>query len=134
MVELIEEMKALAAELGNASGEIAMMTGRFETALAALEDATRWYLQNVAEDPDLGSAIGVDYMLLAGNVACAWLMGKAALAARKHIDAGSNDTFYPHKISTACFFAERILPRSEAQLQMVKSGSASVMAIEPDFF
>ncbi|TNF89929.1 MAG: acyl-CoA dehydrogenase C-terminal domain-containing protein [Gammaproteobacteria bacterium] len=134
MGELIEEMKGIGAELENASGDIAAIAARFESALDALEDATRWYLQSVAEDPDLGSAVGVDYMMLAGNVTCAWLMTKAALAAQKHIDAGSSDSFYPHKVSTARFFAERILPRSEAQRQMVKAGSASVMAIEADVF
>ena len=85
-------------------------------------------------DADLGSAVGVDYMMLAGNVVCAWLMGKAAVAAQKHIDAGSSDDFYAHKINTAVYFAEHILPRSEAQAVMVKSGSASIMAIDADRF
>jgi hypothetical protein len=134
MSELIEEMKTLQAGIETVGSDIGTFSTRFGAALAALEDASRWYLQNAVEDADLGSAVGVDYMMLAGNVACAWLMGKAALAAQKHIDAGSSDLFYSHKISTACFFAEHILPRSEAQLLMVKSGSASVMAIEPDVF
>ena len=134
MAELIEEMKGLQGDLDDASADIGLIAGRFGSALAALEEATRNYLQNVAEDPDLGSAVGVDYMMLAGNVVCAWLMAKAALAAQRHIDAGSSDDFYPHKISTARFFAERILPRAEAQLHMVKAGSASVMAIEADVF
>ncbi len=91
-------------------------------------------MKNAVEDPDLGSAVGVDYMMLAGNVACAWLMGRAAIAAQKHIDAGSGDHFYANKIKTAVFFAEHILPRSEAQVVMVKAGSASVMAIDADIF
>jgi hypothetical protein len=56
------------------------------------------------------------------------------LAAQKHLDAGSDDLFYRHKISTAVFFAERILPRSEALALMVMAGSASVMAIGADEF
>jgi len=134
MAELIEEMKGLQDDLDGAGGEIGLIAGRFGSALAALEEATSSYLQNVAEDPDLGSAVGVDYMMLAGNVVCAWLMAKAALAAQKHIDAGSSDDFYPHKIATARFFAERILPRAEAQLHMVEAGSGGVMAIEADVF
>jgi alkylation response protein AidB-like acyl-CoA dehydrogenase len=134
MGELIEEMRGLQPRLAAADGDIAVIAARFAAALAALEDATHWYLQNVAQDPDLGSAVGVDYMMLAGNVACAWLMGQAALVAQEHIDNGSNDLFYPHKIKTARFFAEHILPRSEGQLLMVKSGSASVMSIDPDVF
>jgi hypothetical protein len=61
-------------------------------------------------------------------------MVKASLAAQRHIDAGSSDLFYAHKIKTAVFFCERILPRSAGQLQMVRAGSASVMAIDANDF
>jgi hypothetical protein len=134
MGELIAELKAFNRELVDAEGDFATLGSCFKPALAALEEATDWYLQNSAADPDLGSAIGVDFMMLAGNVICAWLMGRAAVAAQKHIDAGSNDNYYPHKIKTTLFFVEHILPRSQAQLVMVKSGSASVMAIDADSF
>ena len=131
MGELIEEMRGLGDSL---DADLADLGTRFGEALQALEGATRSYLDNVAGDPDLGSAVGVDYMMLAGNVACAWLMAKAALAARKQIEAGSGDDFYRHKIAVARFFAERILPRSQAQRQMVEAGSASTMAIDADVF
>ncbi len=134
MSELIAEMKTLPADLGAVGGDVAALADSLAPALESLAEATAWYLQNVAEDPDLGSAVGVDYMMMAGNVVCAWLMGKAALAAQRHIDAGSSDLFYGHKIKTALFFAEHILPRSAGQLQMVKAGSASVMAIDADVF
>jgi acyl-CoA dehydrogenase len=128
--ELIAEMKAFDAAGGNE--DITAFGVAFEAGLQALEDATEWYLQRAAGDPNLGSAVGVDYLLLAGNVACAWLMGRAALAAQRHIDAGSDDPFHAHKIRTARFFAERILPRAEAQRRMVRAGSNSVMAIAAD--
>jgi len=134
MGELIEDLKSFSKELAAAEGDFAAIGTRFSPALDALEDATSWYLQNSAADPDLGSAVGVDYLMLAGNVVSAWLMGRAALAAQKHIDAGSKDDFYAHKIKTAVYFAEHILPRSEAQAVMVKSGSASIMAIDAERF
>ncbi len=134
MSELIAERRSLQSELDAASGDVVELGDPFATALGSLEEATDWYLKNAAGDPDLGSAVGVDYMMLAGNVACAWLMVKAALAAQRHIDAGSSDLFYSNKIKTALFFARHILPRSTGQLQMVKAGSASVMAIDADVF
>ena len=134
MAGLIEDLEAFNKELAAGEGYLATIGARFTAALAALEDATSWYLQNAPTDPDLGSAVGVDYLMLAGNVVCAWLMGKAAVAAQKHIDAGNSDDFYAHKINTAVYFAEHILPRSEAQAVMVKSGSASIMAIDADRF
>ena len=75
-----------------------------------------------------------DRLLLAGNVVCAWLMGRSALAAKRHIEAGSSDAFYRRKIATARFFGERILPRAEAQALMIRAGSASSMAIGADEF
>jgi acyl-CoA dehydrogenase len=134
MFDLIAEMKSLQADLVAASGDALALADNFASGLASLEQATGWYLQNIAEDPDLGSAVGVDYMMLAGNVICAWLMVKASLAAQRHIDAGSSDLFYAHKIKTAVFFCQRILPRSAGQLQMVRAGSASVMAIDANDF
>ena len=131
---LIEEMTTCSQELTAAAGDFALIAARFDTALSAFSVTTDWYLQQAASDPDLGSAVGVDYMMMAGNLACAWLMARAALAAQRHIDAGSDDPFYRHKISTAVFFAERILPRSEALALMVMSGSASSMAIAADEF
>jgi len=134
MYELLDELDAFAEQLSGAGEQFASMTGRFASALAAFRGATDYYLEHSAVDPDLGSAVGVDYLLLAGNVVCAWLMARSALAAQRHIDAGSKDDFFRHKIATAVFFAERILPRSEAQAMMVKSGSGSTMAIEADLF
>ncbi len=131
---LLEELTAFSQQLSSAEGDFALIAARFTPALGAFEAATAWYLQQVADDPDLGSAVGVDFMMMAGNVVCAWLMARSALAAQKHIDAGSQDRFYRHKISTAVFFAERILPRSEALAAMVMSGSASAMAIAADEF
>ncbi len=134
MGQLIEELKVFSQQLADADGDLGTLAARFAVALGALEDATDCYLQNVADDPDLGGAVGVDYMMLVGNVVCAWLMGRAAIVAQGQIEAGSSDRFYEHKIKTALFFAEHILPRSEAQAVMVTAGSGSVMAIDADSF
>jgi len=132
MSELIDELKAFNSEL-DGSGMDSLAQG-FDAALGALEDATRYYLQNAAADPDLGSAVGVDYLMLAGNVVCAWLMGRSAVAAQKYVEAGSSDAYYRHKVSSAVYFAEHVLPRAQAQALMVKAGSASIMAIDADEF
>ncbi len=134
MSELIAEMEDFSASMDALDGDLGAIAKAFKPSVDALRDATEWYLQQAAEDPDLGSAIGVDYMLLAGYVVAAWLMARAAIAAQRHIDDGSSDTFYAHKIKTALFFAERILPRSEAHRIMLRAGSASAMAIDADAF
>ena len=72
--------------------------------------------------------------MLAGNVACGWLLAKAALVAQRRLDADSDEAFYRHKIASARFFAERILPRAAGLRRMIRSGSAAVMAIDADQF
>ena len=131
---LITEMRDFAQRLDGDDAEFGTVARRVAAGRVAVAGATEWYLGEAADDPDLDSAVGVDFMLMAGNVAGAWLLARAALAARRHIEAGSSDAFYAHKIKTAIFFAERILPRAEAQATMVRAGSASTMAIAADAF
>ncbi len=131
---LIEEMKASGGEFAAAGAEFSSIAQQFAAGVDALESATADYLQNVADDPDRGSAVGVDYLMLAGYVVAGWLMGCAALAAQRQIGAGSEDGFYPRKIKSAVYFAERILPRSLSLATMISAGSASTMAIGADEF
>ena len=131
MRDLIDEIRVDGAAFGAVPG-LETLARRFEASLDALEGATRDYLQNAADDPDRGSAVGVDYLMLAGYVVGGWLLGRAALAANRHIDAGNQDAFYPGKIAAAVYFAERILPRSEALAASVCAGSASTLAISVD--
>jgi hypothetical protein len=134
ILELIDELTAFDRELSSQDGDIAAIAKRFSAALAAMQEATSWYLQNAVEDPDLGGAIGVDFMMLVGNVVCGWLLARSAIAAKKHMDAGSSDEFYPNKVKTARYFAEHILPRSEALSTVVQAGSASSMSIDAEIF
>ncbi len=134
MRELIEELRGSGREFADAGSDLSSFVRQFDSALDALERATGDYLENVAGDPDRGSAIGVDYLMLAGHVTGAWLMGRAAMAAQKHLDSANEDDFYRHKIKTAIYFGERILPRCQSLASMVAAGSASTMAIEADDF
>jgi acyl-CoA dehydrogenase len=134
MRELIDELRAGGREFAAAGADLSSFAQQFDSALDALERATGDYLENAVGDPDRGSAVGVDYLMLSGHVVGGWLMGRAALAAQKHIDAGSEDAFYRSKIKTAVYFAERILPRSQSLAAMVAAGSASTMAIGADDF
>jgi len=130
--ELIAEMRESQSQI--AASSFSSIADQFDAGLAALEDGTKWYFENAAEDPNLGSAVGVNYLMLAGYVVCGWLMARSALAAQKHIDNGSSDDFYSNKIKTAVFYAEHLLPRSQGLLTSVKAGSESVMSIDADAF
>jgi len=131
---LIGELKEFDATLSQQSGDISRIASQFSDALNALEDTTRWFLENAAGRPNLAGAIGVSYQMLLGNVVCGWLMARSAIAAQTHIDAGNSDKFYRNKIKTAIFFAEQILPRSLGLQAAVKAGEQNIMSIEVDSF
>ena len=132
--ELIEDLKTFEAELNTSSGDLSRIAAQFGSALNALEDTTKWFLENATEKPNLAGAIGVNYQMLLGNVVCGWLMARSAIAAQTHIDAGNTDNFYSNKIKTAVYFAEQILPRCLGLQTIVKTGEQSIMSIDVDSF
>ncbi len=132
--ELIDELKAFEDELNQQRGELGRIAQPFGEALNALQETTSWYLNGVAVDPYLAGAIGVNYQMLVGNVVCAWLMVRSAIAAQAALDSGSSDNFYANKIKTAIYYAEHILPRCAGLQAIIKSGSDAIMSIEVDEF
>ena len=134
MAELLTDLNSFNFELESANEELKTVASHFSAALKVLQEATGWFLEAAVDDPDLAGSIAVNYLMLTGNVVCAWLMGKAAIAAREHLDAGDGDIFYRHKISTAIFFAEHILPRSIGLGNTIRAGSNSVMSIDVESF
>jgi len=134
MAELVSELNAFKSELESAGEALKSISSHFTTAVQALDDTTGWFLKQAADDPDLAGSIAVNYLMLVGNVVCGWLMAKSAVAAQRHLQAGADDHFYRNKISTATFFAEHILPRSEGLRRTILAGSGSVMGIAVDSF
>jgi hypothetical protein len=139
MGELIAEMEAFKNTMPYLSdedrpNEFDRIKREFSRSLVGLKESTQWFLAQASDDPYLGGSIGVNYMMQAGNVIAGWLMARSAVSAQQHIDAGESDVFYSNKIKTALFFAEHILPRSEALKITVQAGSDSVMGIDVDVF
>ena len=73
MRDLIDEIRKDGSNF-NAAQDLGSFSERFESGLEALERATRDYLQNVSDDPDRGSAVGVDFLMLSGYVVGGWLL------------------------------------------------------------
>ncbi|MFT5658886.1 MAG: alkylation response protein AidB-like acyl-CoA dehydrogenase [Gammaproteobacteria bacterium] len=134
MGELIAEMEAFGTTMNNQGDEFSRIKSGINRALDGLKETTQWFFEHAADDPYLAGSIGVNYLMLAGNVIGGWLMAQSAVAAQRHIDAGDDDAFYRNKISTAVFYVEHILPRSEGLQRTVQAGSNSTMAIAVDSF
>ena len=61
-------------------------------------------------------------------------MGKAARLASQAIEGGSSDPFYRHKLASARFYADHILPRSAGLVVTVQSDNSALQALEDEAF
>jgi hypothetical protein len=62
------------------------------------------------------------------------MWAKMARAAQAKAAAGDSDPFYANKLNVGRYFLDRLLPEADAHLGKLKSGSASMMAMDADAF
>ncbi len=102
------------------------------TSFADARRASDWLNANDNVLDKLGGA--TPYTRLLGTTLCGALAGKAALAARASLDAGSvsddDRVFYESKIVSARFFGEQILPSTSGLAVTVMAGSDDLFAID----
>ena len=99
-----------------------------------LQDGTTWLMQNGLANPDNAGAASTDYLNLFALTGLAYMWAKIALAADAAIKGGSSDPFYANKLATGRYFLERILPDAGAHLAKLKTGAASLMALDAEAF
>jgi alkylation response protein AidB-like acyl-CoA dehydrogenase len=127
----------LAEEIGaakqvDASRDLAVA---LEGAVADLQAATLWLMQNGMANPDNAGAASYSYMNLMGLVTLGlmWLrMAKASAAALA--DGVEDRAFHEAKLVTARFYAERILPQAGAERRRIEAGAESLMALPAEAF
>ncbi len=131
MKSLVADMRATAtAARGSADTGIAACAQRLDAAIAALERAGAWVLENARANPAAPGSVGVNMLMLTGFVCGGWVLIRAALAARAQLDAGSGDkSFLAAKIITARFYVEHVLGRSTPLADAVCAGPEPVMAL-----
>jgi acyl-CoA dehydrogenase len=126
------EVQATAAALGaSARPELQALAQRLGSALKSWAAATEWLAASAQTGYGAALAAAVPYLHLATAVCGGWLMGKAALAAAGHLDAGEGDgAFYRRKIVTACFYADQMLPQARAYAETVQAGDRALAGAE----
>ena len=111
------------------------MIEALEKAFGALQLSTATIAQKGLADPEEAAAAATDYLRLTGLVAMGYCFAKAALIAQRELAQGSGEAgFYNAKLATARFFFDRILPQATAAFLAIKSGKASMMALEAEAF
>ena len=130
------EIGALAAELAaSRSDGLGAVGTQLASGGQALQRATDWIAANQEREPLAAAAAAVPYLRLFGVVTGGFLMAKAALAARRALDADDGDSgFCETKITTARFYADHFLSAAPALVHPVTNGAASVLALAEDRF
>ncbi len=102
---------------------------------AALQQATAHLAQVSQKDPEEAGAAATDYLRLMGLVALGFMWAKSAKVAEAKLPHANGDAgFYKAKLTTAQFFADRLLPQTGALWGAIKAGKASMMELEEAAF
>jgi acyl-CoA dehydrogenase len=106
-----------------------------EAALADLQKATMWFMQNAMKRPDNAGAGSYDYMHLFGLVQLGYMWAQIAKAALGKKNKGNGVAAEMEaKLTTGRFFMERMLPETTTHLARIQSGADTVMALPADAF
>ena len=104
------------------------------TALAHLQQATTWLMQNALTKPDDAGAAATDYLQLFGLVALGYMWCRMVEAAQAKLTAGVSPERMKAKLVTGRFFMERMLPETAAHLARIQAGAASLMELPAEAF
>jgi acyl-CoA dehydrogenase len=105
-------------------------------ALATLQQATMWFMQNAMQKPDNAGAGSTDYMHLFGLVAQGYMWAQMAKAAQDKLKNGANgsEERMKAKLVTGKFFMERVLPEHATHFKRIQTGADTMMALPAEAF
>lgn len=86
------------------------------------------------QQPAAALVVAEPYLKLLATVVGGWLMGKAARLASQAIEGGSSDPFYRHKLASARFYADHLLPRSAGLVVTVQADNSTLLGLEDEAF
>jgi alkylation response protein AidB-like acyl-CoA dehydrogenase len=122
-------------EANKADANLGKMIEGLEKAFGALQLSTGTIAERGMRDPEEAAAAATDYLRLLGLVAMGYCFAKSAVIAQAKLAEGTEETeFYKAKIVTARFFFDRLLPGATAAFLAIKSGKASMMALDAEAF
>ncbi|MCH7391245.1 acyl-CoA dehydrogenase C-terminal domain-containing protein [Acinetobacter dispersus] len=131
MTDLIEQFIATNQSntaLSAYTGKLAELKQQW---LSITEDVAQKAKQNLEE---IGAA-SVDYLYFSSYVVFAYLWARMAQVAHEKLADGTQEQkFYQAKLSTAKFFFQKLLHRTQAHAASIASGAESVMELDEDAF
>ncbi|WP_343346113.1 acyl-CoA dehydrogenase C-terminal domain-containing protein [Sphingomicrobium sp. XHP0239] len=129
--EIVGEDIATAKQSGDPAG----VAEPLEKAMGHLQGATMWLAQNGPSNPNNVGAAAYAYMDLMGLVSLGWMWLKmAGKSAALKDEAGEDAAFHDAKITTARYFAERMLPEAGSLRRKVEAGAETLMKLPAEAF
>lgn len=77
----------------------------------------------------------LDYLYFSSYVVFAYLWAQMAQVAHERLEVGTQEeAFYKAKLTTAKFFYQKLLHRTQSHAAAIESGAESVMELDQDAF
>ncbi|MCK2094792.1 acyl-CoA dehydrogenase [Thauera aromatica] len=133
---VVRQMGAVETELGVIGDEPFVAIRRaLGSGIAAVEDAVAYILATYDRDIKAASVGAVPFLRLLGIVTGGWQLARAALAARRRLDAGEGEAdFYRAKIVSARFYADHVMAQAPGLAYTVVNGAAGALELDDTRF
>ncbi|CAI3118481.1 3-methylmercaptopropionyl-CoA dehydrogenase [Acinetobacter calcoaceticus] len=96
---------------------------------------TKTIAEKAKHNPEEIGAASVDYLYFSSYVVFAYLWVRMAQVAHEKLALGTQEeAFYKAKLSTAKFFYQKLLHRTQSHAAAIESGAESVMELDQDAF
>ncbi len=133
--ELLDDMMETLSQLTAAGSGFETLRAALDRGIDAHRRALAWLLDHYMDNVSVPGSVAFDLLMLQGTVCGGWQLARAALAARRLLDAAQGDDgFLNAKLITAEFYATHMMPRCHGYLEAVTTGSAAVMALPEEQF
>lgn len=96
---------------------------------------TKTIAEKAKHNPEEIGAASVDYLYFSSYVVFAYLWARMVQVAHEKLALGTQEeAFYKAKLSTAKFFYQKLLHRTQSHAAAIESGAESVMELDQDAF
>jgi alkylation response protein AidB-like acyl-CoA dehydrogenase len=129
--------KMVGEEATAAKGDeaLAPIAASVERANGDLQTASLWLMQNGLANPNNAGAAAYSYMTMMGILCLGLMWLRMAKASQAALASGSgNADFHRHKLATARFWADRVMPETNAHRRKIEAGADSIMALPVEAF
>ncbi|MPS60200.1 acyl-CoA dehydrogenase C-terminal domain-containing protein [Acinetobacter sp.] len=96
---------------------------------------TKSIAEKAKHNPEEIGAASVDYLYFSSYVVFAYLWARMAQVAHEKLELGTQEqAFYKAKLTTAKFFYQKLLHRTQSHAASIESGADAVMELDQDAF